>query len=291
MTNPQNLQPGDQVRLTGPGWGTDRQGNLATISFIAPNGEAHFEDERPGNRGTWVADEIPESGHWAVAVVARVMPAHSPITEQETLLTTAIRDMTENPWQADPAIHHQQTPAQAYMAQRDQWIGLLERNEPSSLDIFIENYAARTDFDNKPGEPRVFDAVPLSEAEFTAAGLLKAIPPEWFEEQARRNQLTDVSIAEEPLTKRQDILRTAESLIHGDREQDYGRPIDSFTRVAAAFNLVLQGIGHPPIDPMTAAKLMIALKLSRLAGGDNKDDTWVDLAGYAALGAEVRDQQ
>ena len=92
-------------------------------------------------------------------------------------------------------------------------------------------------------------------------------------------------------TERRTVLTTADGLIHGDREQDYGRPIDSFRRVAAAFNLVLEGAGHPPIDPVTAAKLMIALKLSRLAGGDNKDDTWIDLAGYSALGAEVRDQQ
>lgn len=87
-------------------------------------------------------------------------------------------------------------------------------------------------------------------------------------------------------TKRAEILDTAYDIIHGDREKDYGLPIDSFRRLAQAFELVL---GHP-VTPVTAAALMIAMKLSRLSGGDYKDDTWVDIAGYAALGAEVRDQ-
>lgn len=90
-----------------------------------------------------------------------------------------------------------------------------------------------------------------------------------------------------PKTKRAVILAEADRIIHGDREKDYGAPIDSFTRLAAALALVF---GHE-VTPVQAAAAMIAMKLSRLAGGDYKDDTWVDLAGYAALGAEVRDQQ
>lgn len=94
-------------------------------------------------------------------------------------------------------------------------------------------------------------------------------------------------------TKRGQILNDAFVIIHGDREKDYGRPIDSFTRLAEALNLVLrpklrEGV---ELDAVDAAVLMIAMKLSRLAGGDRKDDTWIDLAGYSALGAEVRDQQ
>lgn len=191
------------------------------------------------------------------------------ISEEDSVLTRAIRDMTEHPLSKRDEYP---TPAQAYMAQRKEWMDLLDEVEPWALGIFVENYPPRTDFEGQPGEPRVFSA-----AEAVAAELLAEV---------------DLStIQAHPETKRENILRTANELIHGNREQDYGRPIDSFRRVAAAFNLVLEGLGHPPIDPMTAAKLMIALKLSRLAGGDNKDDTWVDLAGYAALGAEVRDQQ
>ena len=198
-----------------------------------------------------------------------------PIAEEASKLTLAINDMTNNPWQADAAtMSNYGTPAQAYNAQRNFWMRVLGDQEPASLPIFIENYLPRTDV--MPAAKQTFDIPP---GHALINGKIVQLPT--FHQEAPPAELT----------KRQDILRTAESLIHGDREQDYGRPIDSFRRVAAAFNLVLEGAGHPPIDPVTAAKLMIALKLSRLAGGDNKDDTWIDLAGYSALGAEVRDQQ
>ncbi len=32
---------------------------------------------------------------------------------------------------------------------------------------------------------------------------------------------------------------------------------------------------------------MIALKLARLAEDINKDDSWIDIIGYAALGGEI----
>lgn len=103
----------------------------------------------------------------------------------------------------------------------------------------------------------------------------------------RQQYLPAPSIGKLATTKREDILDTAKSLIVGDRQDSYGPPLQSFTRLAAAMNIVLEGAGYPPITPTLAAKLMLALKFSRLSGGDNKDDTWVDLAGYAALGAEV----
>ncbi|UYL86813.1 hypothetical protein SEA_RONA_25 [Microbacterium phage Rona] len=113
---------------------------------------------------------------------------------------------------------------------------------------------------------------------------------------ARAAQGVEVHVVQAPqedLTKREQTLREANRIIHGDREKDYGAPIDSFTRLAAAFNVVLAGRlkEGDSLDPVDAANLMIAMKLSRLAGGDRKDDTFVDLAGYAALASEVRDQQ
>jgi len=210
----------------------------------------------------------------------------------DSVLTEAIKDMTFEPWQARPDVPRQQTPAQAYMAQRNHWIDRLQLEEPASLGIFVENYPVRTDFEGLAGQPRAIRLVeeepatddvglPVSlpdgvDVELTPAGLRRRIPAGWSLPSAKP----------EPETKRAEVLDTAKKIIHGDREKDYGRPIDSFTRLAQAFELVL---GHP-VTPATAVKLMLAMKLSRLAGGDEKDDTWVDLAGYAALGAEVRDQ-
>ncbi|AVR56767.1 hypothetical protein PBI_ELVA_26 [Microbacterium phage Elva] len=221
-----------------------------------------------------------------------------PITEEDSVLTLAIKDMSFNPWQADPT--RLGTPAQKYNAQMRHWMDRLQKEEPWSLGIFVENYPARSDIEGgvalgegdaelgpktqqairEAGYPVSEHGLPTNIAEYVAA---------------RRAEGVDVRVVNVPppdLTKREEVLREANRIIHGDREKDYGRPIDSFTRLAEALNLVLrpklaEGV---ELDAVDAAVLMIAMKLSRLAGGDRKDDTWVDLAGYSALGAEVRDQ-
>lgn len=187
-----------------------------------------------------------------------------PIAEDGTILTKAINDMTKSPWQSFNAPRFS-SPTEAYMAQRLFWLTQLLKHEPWASDIFAENYPAR------------------SESNLTPHGQVISIKGWPYDSVVNTQPAKPGKL----VTKRAEILETASKLIHGDREADYGRPIDSFTRVAAAFNIVLEGIGHEPITPTDAAKLMIALKFSRLSGGDNKDDTWIDLAGYAALGAEV----
>lgn len=62
--NPQDLQVGDLVKLTGPGW-AERRGHEVRISRIDDRGQARFEDERVGAVGDWVADEQP-GDDWAV---------------------------------------------------------------------------------------------------------------------------------------------------------------------------------------------------------------------------------
>ena len=41
------------------------------------------------------------------------------------------------------------------------------------------------------------------------------------------------------------------------------------------------------ITPVDVAAMMALLKLARVAEGHGKTDNWVDLAGYAACGAEI----
>ncbi|XAO35695.1 hypothetical protein SEA_SARBEAR_27 [Microbacterium phage SarBear] len=209
---------------------------------------------------------------------------------QTKVLAAAIKDMTFNPWQAGDDRPPGETPIQAYNAQRNFWLGQLNTHEPHSLAVFVENYPPRADLvDNVAvgvGEPSEGTPLELSE---------HGLPINIAEYVARRRaEGVDVKVHHVPAppqTKRENILRTANDIIHGDREKDYGAPIDSFERLAEALNLVLrpklkEGV---ELDAVDAAVLMIAMKLSRLAGGDRKDDTWVDLAGYSALGAEVRD--
>ena len=41
-----------------------------------------------------------------------------------------------------------------------------------------------------------------------------------------------------------------------------------------------------PITPEDAVACMIGVKIARLAEDINKDDSWIDVIGYAALGGE-----
>lgn len=222
----------------------------------------------------------------------------SPILPDEKIavLTAAIQDMSFNPWQAVPEDHPGETAPQIYNKQRNFWMEQLNKHEPWALGIFAENYPPRTDMVGDMavgvGEPSAGAPAPtLTQENHLYEHDLPLDVAEYV--RARREQGVDVKVVnvQADLTKRETILREANRIIHGDRQQDYGPPVDSFTRLAEALNLVLrpklrEGV---ELDAVDAAVLMIAMKLSRLAGGDRKDDTWVDLAGYSALGAEIRD--
>ena len=79
------------------------------------------------------------------------------------------------------------------------------------------------------------------------------------------------------------LLETARKTVCGDREQDYGSPENSFRRIAEFWGTYL----NQQITPVDVAAMMALLKLARVAEGHGKDDNWVDLAGYAACGAEI----
>lgn len=84
-------------------------------------------------------------------------------------------------------------------------------------------------------------------------------------------------------SKRSVILSTADALINGDRAKDYGDATESFTRLGQMWGAIL---GHD-VTAAQVAMCLAALKLSRLSQTPDHTDSWVDLAGYAALGAEV----
>jgi hypothetical protein len=71
--------------------------------------------------------------------------------------------------------------------------------------------------------------------------------------------------------------------VSGAREDAYGGPEKSFTTIAALWSAYL-GI---PLKPHDVAAMQALVKLARIRGsrGEHRD-SWVDLAGYAACGAE-----
>lgn len=90
---------------------------------------------------------------------------------------------------------------------------------------------------------------------------------------------------------RADILRAAEKCVCGQREQDYGTPEDNFETIAELWETYLSRAcvdeaGGVYIDATDVAAMMALLKIARIAAGGGKADSWIDLAGYAACGAE-----
>lgn len=101
---------------------------------------------------------------------------------------------------------------------------------------------------------------------------------------------------------RLDTLKAAAECVCGSREEDYGSPEDNFRTIASLWNSYLYGAGlmeNPTphvwkgIKPKDVAAMLALLKVARIAGNRPKPDNWVDLAGYAACGAEIsaRDQK
>lgn len=82
---------------------------------------------------------------------------------------------------------------------------------------------------------------------------------------------------------RESILNRAIECVCGEREQDYGSPEDNFKRIATYWSTHL----GMEITAEDVAVMMALLKIARIGTGVATDDSWVDLAGYAACGGEI----
>ena len=85
---------------------------------------------------------------------------------------------------------------------------------------------------------------------------------------------------------RKSILIEAEGLVHGDRNADYGHPLDDFKRTAKIWGAIL-GI---EVTPEQVGLCMCGVKISRECN-KSKRDNMVDLAGYAETVAWCKDEQ
>ena len=86
---------------------------------------------------------------------------------------------------------------------------------------------------------------------------------------------------------RRETLATAARLVHGDRQDDYGTPQQNFKRIAALW----EPIFGKPVTPAQVALALTQLKIARLIHTPNHADSWVDAAGYIAIGAELATQE
>lgn len=94
--------------------------------------------------------------------------------------------------------------------------------------------------------------------------------------------------------KRAEILEAARVCVCGEREQDYGKPDNNFETIGLLWGVYLRA-AHPELAKVMAinhitakdvAVMMSLLKVGRIATG-NKEDNFVDLAGYAACAGEI----
>lgn len=96
-----------------------------------------------------------------------------------------------------------------------------------------------------------------------------------------------------PNMTRQDILEQAQRCVCGQREQDYGSPEDNFALIADFWTSYLSRKCVSPgadclVNAEDVAAMMGLMKIARIGSGAEKDDNWIDLAGYAACGGEIQ---
>lgn len=86
--------------------------------------------------------------------------------------------------------------------------------------------------------------------------------------------------------KRSDVLNIANNLISGDRARDYGDAKENFQRIARLWS-VYAGREFTEVD---VGVMMMLLKIARLSHTNTHEDSYFDIAGYAALTVEMFDE-
>lgn len=82
---------------------------------------------------------------------------------------------------------------------------------------------------------------------------------------------------------RAEILKTAENCVCGQRERDYGSPENNFQAIADLWTAYF----HADFTATDVAMMMALLKIARIKSGTATEDSFIDLAGYAACGGEI----
>lgn len=82
---------------------------------------------------------------------------------------------------------------------------------------------------------------------------------------------------------REQCLGKAKECACGKREQEYGSPERNFSAIAALWTAYYESM----FTAMDVAMMMALLKIARIHTGTVTEDSFVDLAGYAACGCEI----
>lgn len=100
-----------------------------------------------------------------------------------------------------------------------------------------------------------------------------------FKEQEKQNM-----IQEAKETERTILLMEANEIVNKDRNSNYGNPEDNFRDIAHLWS-VYKGVTMTPMD---VAIFCTLIKVARLKKNPMHRDSLVDIAGYAACGADIQ---
>ena len=83
------------------------------------------------------------------------------------------------------------------------------------------------------------------------------------------------------------FLDKAEEYIGGPRNKEYGNAKENFYRISQILNAILEDKLKSKLTEEDVAQISIGIKLARLRHTPDHEDSWIDIAGYSALGGEV----
>lgn len=81
-------------------------------------------------------------------------------------------------------------------------------------------------------------------------------------------------------------LKRADDIIHGERQDQYGNPEDSFARIAEYWNCYLGEMcceSCRGLDSKDVAILLALMKIARMSGQQWHPDNPIDVCGYMAI--------
>lgn len=87
---------------------------------------------------------------------------------------------------------------------------------------------------------------------------------------------------------RDQVLATAAAFVTDDRAETHGKLEDNFATVAAYWSAYLASVGvSVDLRRHDVAAMMVLFKVARAGPNPVHANNWIDMAGYAACGAEV----
>lgn len=103
----------------------------------------------------------------------------------------------------------------------------------------------------------------------------------------------DPEVENVPESVRARVLAAAKAAVCSDRNKQYGEPEDNFGVIADLWRYFVRMCcvtqeGDVVIGPREVAEMMIVFKVARaITSVDPSEDTYTDIAGYAACAAEI----